>query len=62
MNDKKRYTDKVAWTLVIFFVFGIFLLFGGVFLHPKERSALSQTFIDLGGGIIISSVIAHLVS
>ncbi len=63
MNNGKRYTGKADRTLVLFFVLGIVLLLSGVFLHSKERSAvLPQIFIDLGAGLIISSLVAHLVS
>jgi Na+/H+-dicarboxylate symporter len=66
MNDKNRstrYTDKITWPLAACFALGIVLLLCGVFLHPKEWSAvLMQIFVNLGTGMVVSVIIAYLIT
>jgi hypothetical protein len=63
MIRKKRLTGKAHWIVDMAFVLGIVIVLAGLSLNAAAWSpVLSRIFTDLGAGVVISSVIAHLLS
>ncbi len=59
MNQKNRYTDKINWTIILFFIVGVILVIIGGYAHPQQWSAVVlKTFVLTGACTAIASLIA----
>ncbi len=63
MNQKKRYTDRINWTIILFFIAGATLVIIGGYAHPQKWSAVvSKTFVLTGACTAIASIIAFFLA